>query len=328
MIDNLSFLQIRNVGDSLPTKSPALMYRSNKPLNKQLPSEKVSMVKKLLGWINRGQFCGYFLGILGSIMCIASTTMQSWRVWQVDPKDGTYPGVIWIGIWKACYQHSTQPKNRYIHCEDFTGKLKMLPKEIFLAQDLMTLSCIVGAVAITIMSFALVIVVKDTEQKKYLPILFNTVGFLNVLAGIMILIPTLWNRHSVLEDKSIPFPLFFKMPRVPRRQEVGAAIYIGYSAAFSFLLSGIMIGCNKRILQVHAGKALPPAVLSLTTQFSSSFGSSVIISVINREEPDFRDDELTSLYSEDLNKDSSHSNIPQLLENSKKISVVAVTPYQ
>ncbi|XP_070808212.1 claudin-4-like [Pituophis catenifer annectens] len=291
MMDNLSYLQIRGAADPLPTKNPTLIYKSNKSLNEQLPSENESIITIWLAWINKAQLGGYFLGILGSIMCIASTAIECWRKWHVESQDGLYPGVVWVGIWKACYLHSTHPENRYIHCEEFTEDLMMLPKEIFLAQDLMTLSCIVGAVAITVMSFALGIVVKDIGHTHRLFILFSVGGFLNFVAGIMVLIPIFWNLHSILENRHIVFPEFFKMPTVPKHQEVGPAIYVGYSAAVLFLASGVMIICNRSVLQVHAENVSPAANVSLTTQFSTNFGSSVIINVIKREKSDFSDDE-------------------------------------
>ncbi|XP_029138935.1 claudin-34-like [Protobothrops mucrosquamatus] len=272
------------------------------------------MITNWLTWISRAQLGGYFLGILGSIMCITSTATEHWRIWHVESQDGMYPGVVWIGIWRACYLRSTHPEKRYVHCEEFTEDLRMLPKEIFLAQDLMTLSCIVGAVAITLMSFALGIVVKEIRQKKNLFTLFTVGGFLNFLAGIMVFIPIFWNLHSILENRDIQFPESFKMPTLPKSQEVGAAIYVGYSAAVFFLASGIMIICNKSVLQIHAENASPPTNVSLaTTQFSANFGSSVIINVTNREELESSLDKLTSVHYLDINQDSSQSIHPQQL---------------
>ncbi|XP_026558980.1 claudin-34-like [Pseudonaja textilis] len=329
MIDNLSFLQIRGVADPLPTKSSALIYKSNKSLNQQLPSEKESIITKWLSWINKAQLGGYFLGILGSIMCITSTANERWRIWHVESEDGLYPGVVWVGIWRACYLHSTHPENRYIHCEEFTENMLLLPKEIFLAQDLMTLSCIVGAVAITIMSFALGIIVKDIGQKKNLFTLFSVGGLLNFLAGILVLIPIFWNLHSILENRNVKFPESFKMPTIPKYQEVGAAIYVGYSAIILFLASGALIICNRSVLQVHATNDVSPSAdIPLTPQFSSNFGSSVIINVTNRDEPLSSEDELSSLYYVDINKDTSHSIQPQLLDNTKNIPVISVTSCQ
>uniref|UniRef100_A0A670Z4R6 Claudin 34 n=1 Tax=Pseudonaja textilis TaxID=8673 RepID=A0A670Z4R6_PSETE len=193
--------------------------------------------------------CGAQMFILGWILCITSTATDHWRVWHVKSKDNLYPGLLWIGIWRACYLHSTHPENRYIHCEDFTEDLKMLPNEIFLAQDLLSLCCIVGAVGITFMSFALWNVVRTITHKTFLLTLFNVGGLMNFLTGIIILIPISWNSYSIFINADIRFPESFKMPTSPMFQEMGAAIYVGYIASFLLLVSGVMIVCNRRAFQ-------------------------------------------------------------------------------
>ncbi|XP_013924513.1 PREDICTED: uncharacterized protein LOC106551028 isoform X2 [Thamnophis sirtalis] len=66
----------------LPTSSK-FMYMTNKPLNWQAPSETESMITKWSVWINRAQFGGYLLSILGWILCITSTATDYWRLWHV-----------------------------------------------------------------------------------------------------------------------------------------------------------------------------------------------------------------------------------------------------
>ncbi|KAK9393405.1 CLDN4: Claudin-4 [Crotalus adamanteus] len=108
----------------------------------------------------------WLFSFLSWILCITASATKHWGMWHVESQDGMNPGVVWIRIWRVHYLHSTHPQNRYIHCKEFTEDLRMLPKEIFLAQDLMTLTCTLGAVAITLMSFAFGDVVKAIRKGK------------------------------------------------------------------------------------------------------------------------------------------------------------------
>lgn len=296
---------------------------TNKSLNGLLPSETESMITKWSVWINRAQFGGYLLSILGWILCITSTATDYWRIWHIKSKDNLYPGVLWIGIWRACYLHSTHPVNRYVHCEEFTEDLKMLPGEIFLAQDLLSLCCIVGAVGITFMSFALWNVVRTIRHKTFLLTLFNVGGLMNFLTGIIILIPISWNIYSILINVDIMFPDSFKMPTSPEHQDIGAAIYIGYTAAVLLLVSGVMIICNKHVFQnSQENNVLSPTIESLTAvDTCTNIGSSVTTNQQQKEEPEPRADVVTSVHSADTKKESVQS--VQLLE----VPIVLVTPY-
>lgn len=297
---------------------------SNKSLNGQVPSETESMITKWSVWINKAQFGGYLLSILGWILCITSTATDHWRLWHVKSKDNLYPGLLWIGIWRACYLHSTHPENRYIHCEEFTEDLKMLPTEIFLAQDLLSLCCIVGAVGITFMSFALWNVVRAITHKTFLLTLFNVGGLMNFITGIIILIPVSWNSYSILINADIMFPEDFHMPTSPVYQEIGAAIYIGYIAAVLLLVSGVMIMCNKHVFQNRQeSHVLFPAA----TDISRNTGSSGIIDQRQKEEPEPRADVVTSVHRTDIKKESVQSVQQQLLEDAKEVPIVLVTPY-
>ncbi|XP_032087257.1 claudin-34-like [Thamnophis elegans] len=313
----------------LPTSSK-FMYMTNKPLNWQAPSETESMITKWSVWINRAQFGGYLLSILGWILCITSTATDYWRLWHVKSKDNLYPGLLWIGIWRACYLHSTHPQNRYVHCEEFTEDLKKLPNEIFLAQDLLSLCCIVGAVGITFMSFALWNVVRAITHKTFLLTLFNVGGLMNFLTGIIILIPIAWNSYSILINADIMFPESFNMPTSPVYQEIGAAIYIGYVSALLLIVSGVMIMCNKRVFQSRRENlVLSPGIGSLATiDMCGNIGSSGTIDQRHKEEPELlRPDAVTSVHHVDIKKESVQSMQQQLLEDAKEVPIVLVTPY-
>uniref|UniRef100_A0A8D2KUG0 Uncharacterized protein n=1 Tax=Varanus komodoensis TaxID=61221 RepID=A0A8D2KUG0_VARKO len=203
------------------------------------------LISGRLGHVTCLQFCGLFLAILGWIMCVTSTAVEQWRVWHVHNVTGISSGIVWIGIWKVCFMKDATEKNKYFYCEEFTDEHKTLPKEIFIAQDLMALASIVNALAISFMSFALWNVFKTTKQKEALITFFTIGGILNLAAGVIVSIPISWNLHSVLAKEEIEFPEFFQLPRAPKDQYVGTAIYIGFGAVALQLVSGSFILIQK-----------------------------------------------------------------------------------
>lgn len=69
------------------------------------------------------------------------------------------------------------------------------------------------------------------------------------------------------------------------------------------------------------GGFIPSRYITDNHTFFTNVGSSVIINVQNREEPEPNDDELTSVHYVDINKDSSQS-IQLLLEDAKKVPII------
>ncbi|XP_070616325.1 claudin-34-like [Erythrolamprus reginae] len=309
------------------------MYMSNKSLNRQVPSETESMITKWSVWINSAQFGSYLLCILGWILCITSTATDRWRIWHVKKKGELYFGLMKIGIWRACYTYNVQYENSYEECEQFTPSMQTLPKEIFLAQDMLSLGCIMGAVGVTFMSFALWNIVKAITQKTFLLTLFNLGILMNFLTGIFIIIPISWNTYSIMINADIKFPDDFKLlvPPSPEKQEIGAGIYIGYVAAILLLVSGVMIFCYGYVFRnSQENRVLSPAVGPLAPvdifRNTGSSGSSLTIDEQKEEEPEAWTDAVTTANYADI-KESKQSMHQQLLEDAKMVPIVLVAPY-
>ncbi|XP_063160390.1 claudin-34 [Candoia aspera] len=305
MAHRLNQMRMTSVDDDpLVTKYPSFIYTANKPHIIQRPNEKESMITKWAAWISKVQLCGYLLSILGWIMCITSTAVDQWRIWHVENEAGIPSGLVWIGIWRICYKHGTDSKDTILNCEEFTEDYKNLPIEIFLAQDLMSLACIMGAVAISFMSFALWNVFKTITQKTFLLTFFSLGGILNLLSGIMVLIPVSWNLYSVLHKAEIQFPEVFQMPVSPKAQQVGAAIYIGYVAAALFLLSSFLILCIKYNLQMSEQSfstlANKPITAEVSRELCTTCESSVVINMQNRMRSEPSANELSSRVLTDI----------------------------
>ncbi|KAM6448146.1 claudin-34 isoform 1-T3 [Liasis olivaceus] len=325
MAHALGRLEGRSDEDPLATKNTNFIYTTNKPLDAKVANEKESMITKWAAWISGPQLCGYLLSILGWIMCVTSTAAEQWRIWHVENVIDNPSGVVWVGIWRVCYMYGTNSENIFLRCEDFTEDYKTLPKEIFLAQDLMSLGCIVGAVAICFMTFALWNVFKTITQKTFLLTFFSLGGILNLMAGIMILIPISWNLYSILNNAGIVFPEFFRVPTFPKEQQVGAAIYVGYVAAVLFLLSGFLILCNKYALKLNQEKNPELVNLPMIDELCTACQSSVVIDIQNKMPSETSLDDLFS-NSTDINKHSSKAVKPQLSENISNHPIILVTP--
>uniref|UniRef100_UPI00109FB4AF claudin-34-like n=1 Tax=Podarcis muralis TaxID=64176 RepID=UPI00109FB4AF len=176
--------------------------------------------------------------ILALSMCILSTLSVNWRVWSVENIEGIGSGNIWIGIWDVCFwKDPSNDGNSIWHCEDLNEQHPTLPKEIFIAQDLMALASIMNSVALGLISFALYNVFKPRKHKDFLFRFFRLGAFLNLVAGILVLISVVWNTSAVLQNGEIDFPETFELPQIPSEQHIGPSIYLGYIAAGFQLLS-------------------------------------------------------------------------------------------
>ncbi|XP_061485673.1 claudin-34-like [Rhineura floridana] len=234
---------------------PAIVYLGSILAKPPMRVQQGSLVVRWLSLVSCLQLCAFVLSILAWIMCISSTATGNWREWHVENRKEITNGIMFIGIWNVCYGHAPNEleEDSYWHCKEFTEQYPTLPKEIFIAQDLMSLASIVNAVAIGFMSFALYNVFKPVKHKNFIFIFFGLGAALNSSAGILVLIPVSWNMYSVLQGQEIHFPISFQLPKVPRKQHIGASIYMGYIAAGLELLSASLVvieGCCSKSREV------------------------------------------------------------------------------
>lgn len=64
---------------------------------------------------------------------------------------------------------------------------------------------------------------------------------LDLAAGTFVLISVSWNMYSILAKEGMKLPDILGLLLVPKEQCVGAAIYVGFIAAGSQLLSGMLV---------------------------------------------------------------------------------------
>ncbi|XP_053230476.1 claudin-34-like isoform X3 [Podarcis raffonei] len=244
-----------------------------------------SLVVQWLSLVSGLQISAFLVDILALPMCIASTAVVNWRVWRVENIKGTGSGNIWIGIWQVCFlKDPSNDGNYYYHCEELHEQHPSLPREIFIAQDLMELAAIMNSSALGLISFALYNVFKPRKHKDFLLTFFGLGALLNLVAGILVLISVIWNMSAVLQNGEIDFPETFELPQIPSEQHIGPSIYLGYIAAGFQLLSAALVGIERCCIRTTAIESLTTCTkcgslldLSSAVEMEESCASDLVI---------------------------------------------------
>nr|XP_033803891.1 claudin-34 [Geotrypetes seraphini] len=193
------------------------------------------------------QLAGFAFATVGWILSSITTGLVQWRVWHVANTTIITSGIAWIGIWRSCFFSdiliSSSLKTMY--CQEFSVNDSFLPREIFVAQGLMLVAVILGAIGKVTAVCALRNVYQGISPGTQIVKWFIAGGVLNVAAGVCILIPVAWNFYSVVHNLGITFPSTFFMPTNPLAQDVGAAIPVGIVSAILMILSGTFFLCYK-----------------------------------------------------------------------------------
>uniref|UniRef100_A0A670HMR8 Claudin 34 n=1 Tax=Podarcis muralis TaxID=64176 RepID=A0A670HMR8_PODMU len=177
------------------------------------------------------QLCAFLIDIAAWIMCIASTAVVNWRVWRVENIKGIGSGNIWVGIWQVCFwKDPSNDGNSFWHCEDLNEQHP---------------TSIMNSTALGLISFALYNVFEPRKHKNFVLTFFRLAAFLNLVAGILVLISVVWNMSAVLHNGEIDFPEAFELPQIPSEQHIGPSIYLGYIAAGFQLLSAALVGIER-----------------------------------------------------------------------------------
>ncbi|XP_053223793.1 uncharacterized protein LOC128403157 [Podarcis raffonei] len=197
---------------------------------------------RLLCRVSCVQLAAFLLAVLGCLMSICSTSANlDWRVWQVDKIMGrNQQGIVGIGIWGACSVRRVTMKKTNMICIPLNNE-ESLPAEIIVAQDLMPMASVATALTVLWMAFALCNIFEPGKDENFIDTIFSIGGRIELAAGTCVLISIACNLHSVLRNDGIPLPEVLGVPPIPTEQSAGMAIYIGFLAAASQLLSGTLV---------------------------------------------------------------------------------------
>lgn len=195
-----------------------------------------------------------WLSCMGWTLTIMALGLIQWRVWNVSDRDVLTSGVVWVGLWRVCFNSHTlvNPGVGALHCKHISLTEAFTPPEIVAGQVLMLLSLIVGLCANAAAVCVLRNVYFGMEKTSLIRLRFLATGVLCLSAAVLSLIPLLWNLSSVVTNQTINFPPDFKMPQAPESQQVGCGIWVGMVGTVLMISTGIIFSTYKSPVRSQA----------------------------------------------------------------------------
>ncbi|KAJ8350447.1 hypothetical protein SKAU_G00255770 [Synaphobranchus kaupii] len=186
------------------------------------------------------QFYSLWVGCVGWILTGVAMGLIQWRVWSVADVSFVTSGVVWVGIWRACFLSSVLPTGELegMFCQAIGFLDSFAPPEIPVAQALMVAALVLGLAGNAGGVYALRCVYFG-RPKRPVWTAFALAGAIQLLAGTCSLVPLSWNLHSVAANNTISFPPRFNVPPAPFRQHAGAGIGVGIAGAILVIVSGL-----------------------------------------------------------------------------------------
>lgn len=220
------------------------------------------------------QLVGLWLGCVGWILSMVTAGLVQWRVWEVVDVSNISSGVAWVGVWKVCfYSYTLVTAGRgVLFCQRMSISDSFVPMEIGVAQVLMLVALVVGAVANGSTIYGLRNAFFGLDKRRPIRLAFATGGLLHLLTSLCCLLPLTLNLRAVATNQNISFPDRFHMPPVPTQQRAGAAIGVGIAAALLSLLSGLLFLGHRFPVRTSA-KVQPTVQPSWTQVLGSEDGS-------------------------------------------------------
>ncbi|XP_028450981.1 claudin-4-like [Perca flavescens] len=172
------------------------------------------------------QILGAALGLLGWIGVIVVCALPMWKVTAFIGSNIVTAQIIWEGIWMNCVDQSTGQ----MQCKVYDSMLA-LSSDLQAARALTIISIIVGILAI-LLSVAGGKCTNCVENESSKTKVAITAGVMFIVAGILCLIPVCWTTNTIIMD--------FYNPQLisAQKRELGAALYIGFTAAALLLIGG------------------------------------------------------------------------------------------
>lgn len=210
------------------------------------------------------QLSALWLALMGWTLTAVALGLVDWRVWRVDDTGVITSGVVWVGLWRACF-HSyavVSPGLQMMFCKAIDATEAFAPPEIIAGQVLMLMSLLVGLCGNVGGFYSMRNVYFGVEK-----LWFVATGVLCLLAAAMSLVPLLWNLTSVATNQTINFPPDFQLPPAPASQYIGSGIAVGMVGTILMIISGIIFCAYKA-----PDKSKPATRRSLATANGSTRG--------------------------------------------------------
>ncbi|XP_072248019.1 claudin-4-like [Leuresthes tenuis] len=178
------------------------------------------------------QILGIALAIIGWIGTIIVCALPQWRVTAFIGQNIVTAQTTWEGIWMTCVVQSTGQ----MQCKVYDSMLA-LSQDLQAARALIIISILVGIVALLlgIAGGKCTNCVEDESSKAKIGI---AAGVMFIIAGVLCLIPVCWTAHSIIREFYNPMLIN------SQKNELGAALFIGWGASALLILGGGLLCAN------------------------------------------------------------------------------------
>lgn len=178
------------------------------------------------------QIMGIALAIIGWIGVIVTCAIPQWRVTAFVGQNIVTAQTTWEGIWMTCVVQSTGQ----MQCKVYDSMLA-LAQDLQAARALTIISILVGLIGIllAIAGGKCTNCVEDEVSKAKVCV---AAGVIFIISGILVLVPVCWTANNVVKEFYNP------MLVNSQKNELGAALFIGWGAAALLLLGGGLLCAN------------------------------------------------------------------------------------
>ncbi|XP_061575856.1 claudin-4-like [Cololabis saira] len=178
------------------------------------------------------QILGIALSIIGWIGVIVACAIPQWRVTAFIGQNIVTAQTTWEGIWMTCVVQSTGQ----MQCKVYDSMLA-LSQDLQAARALTIVAILVGLMAmlLAVAGGKCTNCVEDEASKAKVCI---AGGVMFIIAGVLCLVPVCWTAHSVVRDFYNP------MLVSSQKDELGAALFIGWGASALLILGGGLLCAN------------------------------------------------------------------------------------
>ncbi|KAM6151492.1 claudin-34-like [Rhynchocyon petersi] len=171
------------------------------------------------------QLAGFFAVTLAWLLCITSTGLVEWRVWNVTGNPPSMSGLLYVGMWKFCIYDHTQDGV----CHYYTQTGTQLLFHFCASRNVLLIALIIGLLG----KGALIFSIRNTSIRNptatYSPL--ATAGFLYLCATFFVSISLIWCYYSLKINEGISFPPALQLPFQPDSQQAGGAFSLAVFAA-------------------------------------------------------------------------------------------------
>lgn len=172
------------------------------------------------------ELLGLTMAVLGTLLEMIACGLPTWKVTAHIEANIVVSQTIWDGLWMSCVVQSTGQMQCKVH-----DSMLALGRDLQVARALTVVSSVLCVLALlaTVAGAQCTNCIRAERLKARV---VNAGGVLYLVGGLLVLVPLCWMANTIIAD--------FYDPHVPsgKKREMGAALYIGWTAAALLLLGG------------------------------------------------------------------------------------------